>query len=183
LADCPQQRGAAAWHRACSARAWYLGARASRPAANLPFSHKFVRAEQAIDELHEMTSMQKGSWIFRRHVYSRSDLFKATQFEKVYSVIQKIGSDVHAWNRQGVLTEDARLAYRKARERVSRRLRAIRNGIRHRRPIGVEKFIEFFDGFIATVVDLLPTLSTLAKTSVKLVSSKALAVKLLTSGV
>ena len=71
------------------------------------FSHKFVRAEQAIDELHEMTSMQKGSWIFRRHVDSRRDLFKAPQFEKVYGD-QKIGSDVHAWNRQGVLTEDAR---------------------------------------------------------------------------
>jgi hypothetical protein len=145
------------------------------------FRHKFDRAERAIDELSDMVSMQKGSWVFRRHVHSKADLLRAPQFERVYSIQEKIGSDVMAWVQADQFPEEAREAYRNSRERVYRRLRMVRKKITQRPAFGLEKFVDFFDGFVTTVMDLLPTVGKLVKLAVRMLAGPA-PVRLLMSG-
>jgi len=130
------------------------------------FRVKFEKAEFAIDDLRLMIAEQRGVWIFRRHVYSREALLKAPQFDRVYTVCEKIGSDVLAWHAASAFPPAAGEPYRKARTRIARRLNTVRQEIRQRQATSIERFLEFFDGFVTAVVDLLPTLGKLAKMAV-----------------
>ena len=146
------------------------------------FRQKFSRVHLEIDSIQDMLLLKKGAWIFTRHVYSKEDLFRLPQFRKLHTICRKIGSDVIAWNEANSFPEDGREAYRNARARVARSLTKLRKAIQDRKPTALEKLLEFFDGFVAVINDLLPTLAKLIRIGTKLLAAKAAPLLLIEGG-
>lgn len=136
------------------------------------FKQKFTRVEREIDAIRDKIHLTKGAWIFKMHLHSQLDLMQSDHFNKVHSICEKIGDDVMQWRTRGELPDVGMTAYQKARDRIARLLRKVRNEIRDRKHTGVEVFLGILDSFTTTVLNLLPTVGALLKVYLGLPSSQ-----------
>ncbi len=60
------------------------------------FHTKFARVHVEIDALRSELRLQKGAWIFTRHVHTREALLESPRFVRIHSICDKIG-DYRRW--------------------------------------------------------------------------------------
>src|SRR5262245_36181261 len=105
------------------------------------FQTKFARVHVEIDALRSEVRLQKGAWIFTRHVHTREALLESPRFDRIHSICKKIGDDVQRWIKQNQLPDEGINEYNKARERVGRDLRSVNKVIVERRPTHLETWL------------------------------------------
>ena len=136
------------------------------------FRQKFARVEREIEAIQDKVHLTKGAWIFTMHVHSQADLMESAHFNKVHSICEKIGDDIMLWRSRGELPDEGMTAYQKARDRIARCLRNVRDEIRDREQTGVETLLGILDTFTTAVLKLLPTVGSLLKKYLGLPSSR-----------
>jgi hypothetical protein len=127
------------------------------------FKRKFARVEREIQTLRNLAMLKSGRWIFKNHQYSRQELMKFLNHNKIHSYCEKISDDVAQWFGEGQLPVEAQEAYRRERGRVARSLHALGEEIAKRKPTPLEKFRAAFEGFTSMVLKAIPTLAFLLK--------------------
>jgi len=136
--------------------------RNTKPIA-LVIENKFSRAEREIEQLRSKVGLKTGVWLFTRHLHSPHDLLESEHHNKVFSVCEKIGNDVIHWHQNNTLDDEDLDAYRRCRDRIGRKLRAVNKLIRERQPTTWEKFFMLFEGFVTIVLQVLPTVGRLLR--------------------
>lgn len=126
-------------------------------------SRKFQVAKSELERLSLKIHIQKGSWLFRKHVYSVEELLESEHYNKIYAVCEKIGDDVYNWYLNDKLSEEGRETYEKEREGIRRKLVALHKDIQDRKPTGWENFLSIFEGFVVIVMKVIPTFAKIVK--------------------
>ena len=99
------------------------------------FHTKFARVHLEIDALRSEVRLQKGAWIFTRHVHTREALLESPRLDRIHSICEKIGDDVLRWIKQDRLQDEDR-------------------------PTNLEKWLSVFE-VTALVLQTLPTVAKL----------------------
>lgn len=126
-------------------------------------ANKFSAAEREIERLQSKIRLQRGAWIFKQHIYSVRDLLESEHCNKIYAICEKIGDDVLHWYQNSAISEDGKDTYRKGRERIQRKLRAVNKEIEERAPTVWESFMSIFEDFVVLVSKTMPTVGKLIK--------------------
>lgn len=123
------------------------------------FEKKFKPILREIDYVKLKIHKKKGFWFLKQHVYTEQDLLDSPHFCKIDSIIEKIGSDVESWHKNGKLSLFDRQVYQEYRDATDLKLEGLKKEIIARQPTWWENFRSVFEGFIGVVMGKLPDLA------------------------
>lgn len=119
------------------------------------FHRKFRSVHREIDQIRSKIDLKTGI-IFTSHIYSQEELLKSDHHQKIYSICEKIGSDVDNWYNQGKLNEDEEHEYYEEREEIEDELNNINIQIQQREPTWWESAKGALNNFVAIVMKTMP---------------------------
>ncbi len=137
----------------------------------LNIKNKFRIPYECLERLSNKTSQTEG-WLFKTHTYTKEQLISSPEHHKIYSVTEKIGSDLQLWYTLGQITEDQHQEYIEERNEVEYRLKRLNESIQYRKPTLWEHIKQPFIQFVVAVMKNLP--ATLKERFLKIAAAKAI---------
>lgn len=137
----------------------------------LNIKNKFRMPYECLERLSNKTSQTEG-WLFKTHTYTKEQLISSPEHHKIYSVTEKIGSDLQLWYTLGQITEDQHQEYIEERNEVEYRLKRLNESIQYRKPTLWEHIKQPFIQFVVAVMKNLP--ATLKERFLKIAAAKAI---------
>ncbi|MBW4676672.1 MAG: hypothetical protein KME52_22465 [Desmonostoc geniculatum HA4340-LM1] len=118
----------------------------------------FKKAFNEIDLLQAKIHQKQGFWFFEIHRYSPEDLEKSEHHHKIYSITEKLGSDVYNWHNLGKLSNNDFNYYHEERGKLEDKLHFVNMEITKRQPTWVEETLGLLNKITQAIMDNLPTL-------------------------
>ena len=137
----------------------------------LNIKNKFKIPYECLERLSNKTSQTEG-WLFKTHTYTKEQLISSPEHHKIYSVTEKIGSDLQLWYKLGQITEDQHQEYIEERNEDEYRLKRLNESIQYRKPTLWEHIKLPFSQFVIMVMKNLP--ETLKERFLKIAAAKAI---------
>ncbi|QEY59874.1 hypothetical protein FXF61_12235 [Pseudomonas sp. C27(2019)] len=137
----------------------------------LNIKNKFRIPYECLERLSNKTSQTEG-WLFKTHTYTKEQLISSPEHHKIYSVTEKIGSDLQLWYKLGQITEEQHQEYIEERNEVEYRLKRLNESIQYRKPTLWEHIKQPLIQFVIVVMKNLP--ATLKERFLKIAAAKAI---------
>jgi hypothetical protein len=119
----------------------------------------YKKTTEEIKQIRAKTKQKGGFWIFEKHRYTIEDLLESVHHKKIYSITEKLGSDVQNWYRSGKLSDGEEEIYHNVRNQIKRELDEANVEILLREPTWLEEISKVLERFIKIVMNNLPIIS------------------------
>ena len=130
----------------------------------LIINNKFNVVEREIERLKVKIHITKVLGFLNYMSTRLKNLSESKPYNRIYSICEKIGSDIEYWSKSGSVSQEGLDAYHKGREETLRKLRSLNKDIEHRIPTLLEGILAILNGFVVIIATVLPTVAKLIKT-------------------
>ena len=124
--------------------------------SNSEIVHKFKKVYSELATLERKIFQRSGFLIFKSHIYTIEELLNSPHHQKIFSITEKIGSDMHSWYAAGKLLDSEEKEYFSHRNSVDTQLQRLNMKIQTRKPTWWEKTKGPLMEFVGLVLENLP---------------------------
>ncbi|MDZ8109559.1 MAG: hypothetical protein RM338_28590 [Nostoc sp. DedQUE12a] len=118
----------------------------------------FKKAFNEIDLIQTKIHQKQGFWIFEIHKYSTEELEKSEHHSKIFSITEKLGSDIYNWHNLGKLSNNDFNYYHEERGNLEDKIHSVNMEIVNRQPTWIEETLSILNKFKEVIMNNLPTL-------------------------
>ncbi|MDR3259185.1 MAG: hypothetical protein LBT51_06155 [Fusobacteriaceae bacterium] len=120
-------------------------------------SAAFKRINKDIDQLFGKNEEMEG-WIFMSHKYSVNDLMNSREYDDIYSIVEKMASDVENWRVNNQMNHSTMRVYNVNRELLANRMKRLDDAIKNRKETLWDSIREFFNKLWNEIMKILPVI-------------------------